>query len=409
MLTSRAKTFFFGVLVLVVCQLHLLRNLTSAYTLAYALAFVIAFTILLLQWHSLGGRLHKFIMLSTAILLFPIFTSIVGLVKGEYSSGVDVFVGWSRLVFVLPIYWIIFVMVRQSEGRRRVGRLIAWISLFAALSIPLQFIVGPISWFAESSMRSGLPRFASLFGSLTALGVVNGASILIAYFSFRSRFLAFLIVGGIIVGSILSLQKAAILNAFIAVFLVLLLRRPTLKEAVIGLGALLLVISAGVVFFGEQLHAYLGSVRITESSQAVKSDDVSIAESLHERLVLLPKISIDYHGADALVYGVGPVGGAGAFGYPDVPMAHNGIVDIFLIGGLGYFLLIVWSLLIIFPGAGRIFSGRVEHVWLRVGYFCIFIVLVNIPFSGLLIFSPSAAMFYAYGLALIADAGVNNV
>ena len=79
MLASRAKTFFFGVLVLVVCQLHLLRNLTSAYTLAYALAFVIAFTILLLQWHSWGGRLHKFIMLSAAILLFPIFTSIVGL------------------------------------------------------------------------------------------------------------------------------------------------------------------------------------------------------------------------------------------------------------------------------------------------------------------------------------------
>lgn len=377
--------------------------------LAYAIAFATTFIILVLQWQHLGKGAHRIIIFSTSIILFPILTSFIGLAKGEYQTFMDVFIGWSRLIFVLPIYWVVIVMVRQPLGVVRVGRLVTWISFFAALTIPLQFMIGPIPWFAESSERSGLPRYASLFGSLTTLGVVNGAAILVAYFSFKSRLLTYFLVSGIIIGSVLSLQKAAILNILIATSLVLLIRRPRLKEVIVGLFSILLVALISFSFFGEKFQSYFNSIRILASSEAANSNDVSISESILDRITTLPAMAIHYHGADTLFYGVGPIGGAGAFGYPDVPMAHNGLVDILLIGGATYFFLFLFGTALCFGGSWRFFRKNANFTWSRVGFFCILIVLINIPFSGLIFFSPSAAMFLAYGMTLTLDSGDQNV
>jgi MFS family permease len=324
-----------------------------------------------------------------------------GILSGKYNEFKEIFIGTSRVIFCLPIYLAILASRPDKNTFNLILVTSALITLLAALSIPYQFYQGPIEWFAESSERAGLSRFPSLFGSLTALGIVCGFGIIAAAVSFSSTIAFSLLTSAIVIGSILSLQKAAIVNILVA-FLFLPFMRQLNFRFIFGIfGVFGGLMALAWIIFQEELDTYFSSLRLSSESDSDFTDDASFFDSVHERIIDLPSIAIDYHGITSLIFGIGPMGGSGAFGFPDVPMSHNGVVDLFLIGGFFYFILffyfIFYILRLVYLARGHANDKKYYYL----GLFVFFGILINIPFSGLIFFSPSNAIFFALSIKVI--------
>lgn len=379
--------------VLLAAQLHLLRNLSLSYLAIYAVSFVVGFSYTFQRWPALGRPTQVAILLLCSIFAYPILSILPGLYLDAYRNGEEILVGISRVVFVLPMYMAVLASPKDDESLRRWLALAAIVTFFAALSIPYQFMFGGVSWFAEESERAGVVRYASLFGSLTTFGVVCGLGILAAAASIRNRLWLVICISGIIVGAALSLQKAAIVNAILCLICV-----PTLAgkrySKYFGVYSGLVLALALLYYYFSEVGEYLESFRFF-GSEYESSGDVSVFEGAWSRLKELPENAITYHGAQSLWFGLGPIGGSGSFGYPEVPMSHNGIVDIFLIGGIGYFILFIYFGFFVFLERGGRFGSEDKGIYLKFGFFSIGMLLINMPFSGLLIFNPSGGMFFA--------------
>lgn len=393
---------YLPVFVLVITQLHLLRNATSLYLLVYLFALILAVWYLMKRLRLLSAP-EKTAILYFAILIFiPLCSMQIGIIRGDYHDFGEVAIGLSRTLFVLPIYLVILASPSSNENISILLKTVSVITLVAALSIPFQFIFGPISWLADSSMRSGFARYASMFGSLTALGLVCGSGVLTTLISIRSSLASALLVAGIVLGSLLSFQKAAIVNLVLCFAIVPFIRKFKFRHLMQFVVLSVIIFCLAGVFFDQELSGFLDSFKLfSDSDVATYSDDVSISESLVERLILNPSVAINYHGIGSLILGLGPIGGSGAFGYPDIPMSHNGIVDLFLVGGIFYFLMFFRFVFFVISMSRKRLATFTDKPLVLFGIFCFFLLLLNMPFSGLIFFTPSNAMFFAISLKCI--------
>lgn len=389
------------VLVLAVTQLHLVRNATSLYLPVYGFVFLLSIAYIFLRWSGLSRTEKDGILFVTCLFFTPVLSLPFGVLSGAYSGMSDIALGVSRLMFSLPIYFVVLASAPDNKAIRSLFVFASLFSLCAALSIPYQFSFGPVGWFAESSERSGLSRFASLFGSLTALGIVCGYALSASFVAFRSKFVLSLVCAGIVIGSILSLQKAAIINLLIAAVFLAYAYELSFLNILKSFSIFAVCFSFFFVGFSEEISTIFESMRFFAGSEGLNSDDVSLQESIVERLVELPSVAIDYHGVWSLIYGHGPVGGSGSLGFPEVPMSHNGLVDLFLIGGLFYFLLFVVFFVWIFVVVKKRYSSSDSDLFFKFGVFVLLAHLVNIPFSGLPFFPPSNALFMALALKCV--------
>ena len=197
------RPYWFSVIfVTIVVQLHLLRNIAEIYYLIYLIAVVATFLFVLRRWKFLSKVEKKAIFYIVAIFLLPIISILPGLFQASYYSVEGIIVGVLRIIFVLPIYLVILSTPSDQSSFNKLFALVASVTFLAALSVPYQFIFGPIDWFAVSSERAGLDRFASLFGSLTALGGVVGFGILAAILANMSNVVRAVFVSGIILGAV---------------------------------------------------------------------------------------------------------------------------------------------------------------------------------------------------------------
>lgn len=389
---------YLALFVLIITQLHLLRNITSLYLALYGVAAVFSLCIFSSSFRFYG-RDQK-ILLSFILMLFtiPCFSVLYGVVLGYYHGIPDVLAGVSRLLFSLPIYLSVLSIPFSAVVSRKLFLTAGVLTFFASSSIIYQFVQGPIWWFAESSERSGIDRYASLFGSLTALGVVCGVGLLSLAVSVRSKVLFFCLIAFIICGSVLSLQKAAVVNVVLALMLTLYFRGIGFVQVLLGVAVFSLLSLLMLPVMGDQFLLYLESFRVFDEKSSGFTDDVSLVASILDRILELPLVAIDYFGVDSLFWGVGPVGASGSLGFPEVPMTHNGIVDIFLVGGMGYFLFFVLLFAFVLYGYRKNASFSASA---RVGIVILLLMILNSAFSGLLVFSPSGAMFFAISLRAI--------
>ena len=401
MIMSRGLSSTLMILVLVVSQFHLLRNLSDFYYVFIVISFFISIWLVVSNWSMLTSNEKSIIILFSLLMLFPIFPMIFQVFLGGYTNISEIFVATSRVMFSLPIYLSILSVRSDRQQLNVLVLTCVVITLIAALSIPYQIIFGPIEWFAESSERSGMSRYASLFGSLTALGIVCGFGILIAAISITSPLLFSFVTVGIAVGSILSLQKAALVNLAISFVLLPFLLKLRIKNLFFISIFLCVFALSGWALFGEFVSGYLSSFSFFSGNDSINSDDYSLIESVHQRLFELPEIAIEHRGLQNLFFGLGPKGGGGTFGFPEEPMSHNGLIDTLLIGGVLYFLLFLY---VLYYHVRLILIAKNNVIDLRyyyVGLFVIVGVLINIPFSNLVFFSPSGAMFLALATKII--------
>src|SRR5450759_2613334 len=314
--------------VLVITQLHLLRNVSPVYLLPVLMSFFASIWFVVHRWRLLSDIEKIAIYFLLAIFLTPMLTMLAGVVAGKYDGFGEVALGVSRTIFSLPIYLVILALPSHRESINKLLLTVALITLVAALSIPYQFLFGPVEWFADSSERSGLARYATLFGSLTALGLVCGYGILAAIMSIRSTVFSAAVITGIVVGGVLSLQKAAIVNMLIVLLIVPFIKTVQVKKLFYMLFFLLCFFGGVGSYFSDEISRFSDSFRLFSDSESGQTDDVSVAESINERIFDQPTVAIEYHGIRSLWFGIGPVGGGGGFGFPDRPNAHHGVVEL---------------------------------------------------------------------------------
>ena len=318
--------------------LHSLRNFSNFYFLFVAVFVFLLFALSFYESNDDFGVVILFFSIAAYL-----YMSFFGLI---FSPGDDVnalFRVWAGFPIVLAAF------ILQSNGIDKFCKALSAIYVLAAFSLIWQYIFGPISWFAEPSERAGGVRFSSLVGSLTAYGSAVGIAFVGSFLYFKGIKKVFFIIL-IFIGAVLSLQKSSILN--IGISFVFLWYLGFIKKRYILLSLSLIsvffiaimMIAPNEGMLGSAYHLIAGIVY----SDSEISNDVTIAQSIIDRLTELPLEALNFH-ASTLVTGAGYFGGAGVFGYNDVPMAHNGIIEIICIFGyifgflinlimLGYFI-----------------------------------------------------------------------
>lgn len=381
-----------ALLCFIIYLFHILRNLTPAYLALLGLSLAVFFVLLI---RNLDRGIQKFDIAFFYFIFAWIFSSLTTLLVGsEYGNPA---IGLFRLWAAFPLALICLVL--STDSARRPARALAIFFLLAAASFPIQYFFGPIAWFAEASERAGGTRFASLAGSLTAYGVAVGVPALAGLFYFRRlQGLAIFIV--LSLGALLSLQKAALANIMLALAFAWWLKRIPTKTILLSTppAALIIAIFAFMQGFeNDKLETAFRYAQGILTSQSELSYDVSFLESIVDRITALPYEAISHYGADSLLLGVGAFGGAGALGYEDLPMAHNGLVELILV--FGYFAggSIIAFMLFLFLNSfflllNRKIAANTEDGFLSASYIIWF---ANYVFSGGGIFHPiGAAVFW---------------
>jgi hypothetical protein len=318
-----------ALLVFFTSLLHITRNISSLYFGIYGMVFLI-FIISTLKSPSKYGRFGP-------ILFFISIAFCYCAVISYYHSANfgDPIIGIARLSFIIPcIFAIAYGANRDSFSV--FCRVWLIFVLLSALSLLLQFVIGPISWFAESFERAGTARYGSLAGSLTTFGNVVGAGLFTALMITRRWHYAAMAVGILALGGLASLQKAAFASIGIAIFTLVLARQvkfSTVAGMAFGLGS---IAALGFYFSDYQTKGILINLFETfiGTVDARQASDVSIFQSISDRIFDLPLVAFDYYGADRVWTGIGVFGGSGGLGYPELPHTHNLVGETILMFGL---------------------------------------------------------------------------
>ena len=318
--------------VIFLCTLHLLRNVSFVFPLMYVTGASLLFAYGLRRMKVTGAQLLILACYAYVVLVTLFYAQDFG----------DPGIGIARLVYLLPLVLYLFGARLDDWQAIRVWKLLGFFAVLAALSIFFQYVFGAVTWFAESSERAGTTRFASLAGSLTAFGSIVGPACFLAWLLIPRPLLRIALVLMFLIAALLSLQKAAILGAVLGVLLgVLAARQRSTPIASASVGVATLVLGAMV---WHVLQAWLTPelqdalqvfVRGTIGEEG--SGDVSIAESIRERFVDRPLASVEFHGIQALLFGVGAYGASGALGYAQLPMMHNLLGEVLIVSGVGVF------------------------------------------------------------------------
>jgi hypothetical protein len=323
-------------LVFVIVNLHVLRNIS----LPLYLMFYGPLSLYLL-FQFMGLIASRVCQVKAGLIFVWVVVGLLGLwVSLAVISPMGAFAGLGRFLFAIPIF---FALCLYTEGMADLRKhLQTYVAFFvvAALTVPLQFVIGPISWFADTSTRAGFDRYSSLLGSLTSIGIVVGAYVILTQPLNPVRRWIYVILMAF--PAVVSLNKSAIANVAIAVLVIIYLNRRSLSKLVAGLlsAITLLAIAYGSVPAVQgRIDAVLVSFGL--SGGTIVNYDVTVSESLWDRLYSLPLANFEVLAqlGSPFVYITG-----GGFGMASTalvppgdslaPMAHNQYAELLTVFGV---------------------------------------------------------------------------
>lgn len=395
----------FGILVFTLYLFHVFRNLSLVYVGALSISLSVCFFLLVLKKNI---QVNITILTTFFVLSYGSFVSFI-YISNYGNPGA----GLVRLWASFPLA--IIALVLTEKHTEITFKILTIFFVIATGSIALQYLVGPISWFAEASERAGGIRFASLAGSLTAFGIFLGVPALASLYYFK-RMSSISIFCILVIGALLSLQKAALVNIMLVVVFAWWLKLFASRVLSVSFLLMALVLSILLSYY---LYEYLNSISAfryligTFAADSSLSSDVSLLVSVFDRLMELPMISLVFFGAWPLFLGVGVFGGAGVLGYSHLPMAHNGAIETILI--FGYFVggIVLVFLVANFWHAVRLLCSRSLVARSESGFICAAYIIwfVNFLFSGGGLYHPiGAAIFWLLVLRMRAlDKSVSGV
>lgn len=379
-------------IVFVAVNLHVLRNISlPGYMMFYApIALFVSF-----QFAFMLARKPREIRIGPFFVWLAIaaggtLTSVAVISLGGALTGL------SRFLFGIPVF---FALYLYTDGIADLRKHILTFGVFfavAAMTIPLQTVTGPISWFAVASTRAGLDRYASLLGSLTSIGTVVGAYVVLAQALSPGRRWALLLLMAL--PAAMSLNKSAIANIAIAVLILIYLNRATLSKLAVGVltaGMLAGAAYGTISTFASRIDAVLVSFGINR--EGIVNYDTKFDDSLWDRLYSLPLANFEVLGqlGSPFVYLTG-----GGFGMASTalvpaddalaPMAHNQFAELLTVFGAIGASLACGALAVVGYRLYRLYKATKSDVVSAVG-FSLLVLLVNSLFANGTFYQPAAS------------------
>lgn len=382
-------------LIFVIVGLHSFRNYSSSvYLMFYALAFLFSIHGFIKAYKKPSDKRKLWIfnvLLGVAILGFVTSLMIISVDSSAY--------GLVRFIFATPVFFALYGFTDNLHDlRRHVSSILIFVGL-AGLTLPLQFITGPITWFADASERAGLERYSSLLGSLTTIGIVIGSYLILTQAMNRKIRVLWVIV--LAVPALISLSKSALANVAIVIILLVIINRKKLSRVILG-ASIISVISMFTfslsIQLRERFNALLSSVGLNQGS-VINYDD-SLWASLIKRLTELPLSNFhalaDLHSPFVYLTGAG-------FGMADTalvpsgdglaPMAHNQFAEnITVFGFIGGVLLSV-TMIIIFLKLWLLYKHTSQQIFLLLAI-SYGLFLINSLFANGTIYQPASATIF---------------
>lgn len=373
---------------------HLTRNLSELYYLGLGFGLAGFF---ILSFRYLKNHIFQKISLIIAVLLvYVIFSSLMT------ESPYPVAIGVARLFYLSPVILYFFSKDFSNEESVIFWKIIVWFIAASSFTIFLQYFIGPISWFADPSERAGADRFASLAGSLTAYGSLVGVAIVLSGFIYKSFATRFTLLFILCLGAILSLQKMALFSMAISVVFIWAGSHVkfSISRSLSILLILIFVISILYLILLDYFPDHLSYISLIFTADASTVGDVSVSNSVIDRMTQLPFEAFSYWGPLNGLLGVGVYGGSGGLGYPDLPMTHNLIAEIFLIFGFIFGLFIVFIIIkyMVVSFQFMFFSSGVR---VKLASSSFLIVVLTALFSGGLFYQPVTGLIFWFSLSEI--------
>ncbi|WP_330476579.1 hypothetical protein [Terrabacter sp. C0L_2] len=324
----------------IVVNLHLLRNVAGpVYLAVYAAvaSLVVVAAVTSGRRHNWRGSSWGFTWAAICTLGLPISLA--------YTDFSGVTSGYVRLVFAFPVFLALILFTSTQDDLRRNVTVMLLFGAIASLSLPLQLVTGPIGWFASSSERAGLDRYASLAGSLTSFGIGAGALIVLAPLATRRVGTVCALV--IAVSAATSLSKAGMANILLSIIALAWLYRRKLPSKILKVAPFAMAaayVAADIEGLRDRFIATASSFGLV-SDPAIVNYDVPVDQSVGERLTALPAANFaalgDLHTPFAYLLGGGyGMGGTALVPRESVlaPMAHNQFAELitvfgFILGG----------------------------------------------------------------------------
>jgi hypothetical protein len=343
-------------------------------------------------------------------------------------NGHDFLNAASRFYFVYPIFFSALVCI-NIFSLKRAAQLYILIVSFAACCLIYQVYFGPIPYFVDDSNRAGVPRYATFLGALPTFGVAGAFALLSIGFAIRHRFIFGALFFVIFTGLILTLQKAALANLVIILFFMFWLAwKNKLCVGPAKLSLIFLVSSFANFFFmndyvlvnidflGFKLPRFNGeligwtgygviedaSMRVTNhflQSHSAASATTQIAISATTQIAISATTrTSEFLNFSSTFFGVGYEALGGALGLDRYPMSHNGLVDIWRLGGAPYMTVFCLLSLSIARGLKCLNSGD-GFSWYAPAFFALF-SLNFIFYTGIFV-NPAIAILFWINLAYL--------
>jgi len=259
---------------------------------------------------------------------------------GHMEMG-DYITAFPRYFVTFPFILFCFLYREyRYEFVKQIFRIVCVFITVSVLSVPYQIVFGRVSFFAETfaeiGYREGLEKYASLAGSMVALGSLGALSLglLISagdiLFTKSKKTLLIIIT---VLGLLTTLSKAAVVNIAICFVAYVFIggEDGLIRRSLTIIGVCLLTYGSYSVLRGSQFAPYINTI----VSYSLSGSSFRIEQDLMQRIWALPSLVIKYHDMRFLdfVSGFGFSPLSGTVGLSKFPMAHNIYFDLLLSGG----------------------------------------------------------------------------
>jgi hypothetical protein len=344
-MTKLEKAFIFTVIVL---MFQITRNISTAF---YILVLFMSYCWLYYLFFF-GNRRNIMIKKNIIEVFFTLTLIWIPIISLLFTNNSDYITAFARFFVTFPFMLFCFLYKDYNINLiRKVLRIICLFMAFSSLSIPYQILFGKIPFLADSGFREGLERYSSFAGSLTALGTLGGFSLAILLLSKNllfSKYIRLVLIFITIVGMIMSLQKAAIINVALCLLIYLFVSRK--GNFIKRLISLIFMCTILYIIYSYLKDTILGLYIDNLIKYSTSDSSVGTKSDLLDRMWEYPSIVISYNHLNAfnILTGVGFIALSGTLGLPNFPMSHNSYFDLLLSGGAFHLLLYI-ALLIRIP------------------------------------------------------------
>jgi len=351
-----------GIYIIRIKKLHLLYLLFVSLcfhnfyrlSFAYVLIPITIYLLLLLNIDRKKLEIRNSNKLFIAYVLI-LFMSIYIVAISFVSEGfIYTIIGITRYFYVLIIALVVFITVKNEKTVNNLLHLYVICIAIGSLTIPLQLFTGPISWFTESTNRSGLIRYSSLFGNISAMGIIGGTGLVSTLLlNYKNKNIKRFILLSILIGMGMSLQRAGIANIILAIIVyVYLIDIKSSRKIILLLTATSVVILTLLFLINYGPTKIYTSFFITSlginSGVDAPVDYTPISNQIYYRLFTNVTVHFIERLSPILFFtGLGFSGLGGVLGQTGYNFTHNDFFNILAVGGILYLVLFLYIFLYI--------------------------------------------------------------